>query len=209
MIRARRDFLRAGYYGILRDALREATAGGGLLLDCGCGEGYYTSEMAKGRSGAIGIDVAKEAVRLASKADGDTLYLVASSFALPLESGSVDRATCIFTPVADNEIARVLSPGGKMTVVLPGKRHLWEMKKALYADPYENSGEAREYPAFLPPAVTRVGGWIELPPEAVRSLFLMTPYSRKTSPGAVESLFSLEKLRTSIEFLICVYEKRG
>ena len=44
MVTARREFLHAGHYQPLRDAMLEALAplGARSLLDIGCGEGYYT-----------------------------------------------------------------------------------------------------------------------------------------------------------------------
>ena len=209
MVRARRDFLRGGYYRILLDALVKTVSGEQFLADCGCGEGYYTGGMAEVCGKTVGIDISKEAVRLAAKSDGRTFYLVGSSFALPLKSGSVTCASCIFTPVADAEISRILVPGGRIICVIPGKRHLWRMKTALYDHPYENSGEAKEYPGFSLLGVTPVSGSVDLPPGAVRTLFSMTPYCKKTSPEAAEKLFALPGLKTEIEFLICEYVRKN
>ena len=49
MVRARRDFLQAGYYQPFQQALCEmvvqAMPQQGILLDAGCGDGYYTKAV--------------------------------------------------------------------------------------------------------------------------------------------------------------------
>ena len=56
MVSSSRDFLDKGYYEPLREAIvkmcREFTATGDIIVDCGCGEGYYTSKIAEVRSGS-------------------------------------------------------------------------------------------------------------------------------------------------------------
>ncbi|MFR5118979.1 MAG: hypothetical protein ACLTD2_02990 [Ruminococcus sp.] len=43
-----------------------------------------------------------------------------------------------FAPVSNDEYARVLKDGGKLVVVSPSPRHLFELKEVLYEKPYEN-----------------------------------------------------------------------
>lgn len=51
MMRARKNFLDAGHYALLLQALEQAAVrygrAGGVLLDAGCGEGYYTEGVSK------------------------------------------------------------------------------------------------------------------------------------------------------------------
>ena len=46
MVKARRDFLEKGYYGkllaVLSETVAEYAENGSIILDSGCGEGYYT-----------------------------------------------------------------------------------------------------------------------------------------------------------------------
>ena len=75
MVAARAAFLERGYYAPLRQALEElvleasAHLEGPVLLDSGCGEGYYTAgmfralERAGHRPRAAGIDISKYALR--------------------------------------------------------------------------------------------------------------------------------------------------
>src|SRR4051812_16725214 len=88
MLRARRAFLEAGHYAPLRDALAERVPGGSVL-DVGCGEGYYTravdTEVDRAQAGVWGVDIAKEAVRLAARRGGPGhRFAVASAYDLPV-----------------------------------------------------------------------------------------------------------------------------
>ena len=44
-------------------------------------------------------------------------------------------------------------------------------------------------------------------PEAIRSLFMMTPYAYRTSSEDRERVLSLSEVSTEVEFMIDVYEK--
>ena len=65
MVDARRVFLSGGYYDAFRDKLAELTdkylPENGVVLDAGCGEGFYTSalyEKAKAKYGSVsGVDI--------------------------------------------------------------------------------------------------------------------------------------------------------
>ena len=67
MVRSRSRFLSGEYYRPLAEGLAEAVAktapGQGLLLDAGCGEGYYTAVLRERlpRLSCVGIDISKEA----------------------------------------------------------------------------------------------------------------------------------------------------
>ena len=56
---------------------------------------------------------------------------MASVYRLPLPDGSVDLLTNVFSPLAAEEFARVLRPGGAFLYVVPAPEHLWEMKQVL------------------------------------------------------------------------------
>lgn len=135
--RSRRDFLNKGYYAPLRDALVSIVAdkvtelGGGnhALLDICCGEGYYTSALGRiDGVDAYGFDLSKEMVRLAAKRGGGT-YFVANMKSVPVPDGSFSLATCLFAPFHEDEVVRVLRPGGTLYAVVPGARHLFGLQR--------------------------------------------------------------------------------
>lgn len=211
--RSRRDFLNRGYYEPLRRELvrmvgeRAASSPHELsLLDICCGEGYYTSALG-GIEGvdAYGFDLGKEMVRLAAKRGGAT-YFVANMKAIPVPTGSIDIATHLFAPFNEREFARVLAPSGTLVTVVPGARHLWGLKEALYDTPYLNDERLPKTELLELAGRHKVSAHITLEtPEDIESVFQMTPYYYRTRPQDRERLAGLQTLETDIEFLIAEY----
>ena len=218
MVHARTDFLAGGYYEPLRGALcalcAELLPRGGLLLDSGCGEGYYTAGIAAALHAAdpaarvAGIDISKEAVKLAARRARDAQFAVASAFSLPLADGAADLLLNCFSPLCPEEFLRVLRPGGAFLYVVPSARHLWQLKCAVYDAPYENSEKIVAYPGFTWLRAAQVRGSITLPDAAaIEALFGMTPYFWKTPRAGRARLAALQTLKTDIGFDIHVYRK--
>ena len=124
MIRARREFLSAGHYAHLMDALAALALAhmpsGGVLLDAGCGECSYTDRIARALSAAgrsatvLGVDLSKDALSLGGRKNHALALAVASVYHLPLPDESVNMLFEVFAPFAEEEYARVLKKGGKM-----------------------------------------------------------------------------------------------
>lgn len=105
-------------------------AGGGAILDLGCGTGAVLAEMS-GERPAIGIDVSTHALRFCRRR-GLTGLLQATAEQVPLATGSVEAviALDIFEHVRDDlaacrEALRVLRPGGTLVLSVPAFRWLW------------------------------------------------------------------------------------
>ncbi len=218
MVRARNRFLSGGYYEPLRRTLAglaaELTYESSWVLDSGCGEGYYTEGIydalkIAGKTARIaGIDISKEAVRLASKRLKDAEFAVASAYRLPLADSSTDIVLNCFSPLCDSEFRRVLKSGGFFIYVVPAPRHLWELKRTVYDKPYENGRAAAEYEGFELIKTITVEDRICLPDrQAISNLFTMTPYFWKTPKEGAARLEALETLETEISFDIYVYKK--
>lgn len=99
-----------------------------LLIDAGCGEGAYLAAVAE-RLGAgwcaVGIDVAKEAARLAAGRHGAALFVVADTWQrLPLADGAVDLLLNVFAPRNGPEFGRLVRPAGRLLVAVPRPDHL-------------------------------------------------------------------------------------
>lgn len=184
MIQARRRFLSADYYSELLQTLitlvkseapsssasTEATPNAMPMtwLDVGCGEGYYTGHLQQAMplTQWQGIDIAKEAIKLAASSytctstytnthansatyvssDATTAqFAVASSRRIPKAENSCDGILQIFTPSFPAEISRVLKPEGQWIRVTPGPAHLTELRQAIY--PSARPHSAPEIPA--------------------------------------------------------------
>ena len=207
--RSRRDFLNRGYYAPLRDALTGLFADKrGTLLDICCGEGYYTAALGTNPSLTVyGFDISKEMVRLAAKRGGAS-YFVANLSAIPVEDGSFDWAVHLFAPFNEREFARVLKPGGSLYSVVPGRRHLWGLKAALYDSPYVHDEALPATEHLSVKGTQKITAHITLAsPQDIDAVFRMTPYYYHTSQRDKEKLAALSSLETEIEFVIAQYEK--
>ena len=215
MAKARRRFLETGHYDFLAEAiaglLYEQHKENGTLLDISCGEGYYTDYLRRETNAdVLGFDISKEMIRLAAKKYKDVLFFVANIAAIPLPDGSVDAAVQICAPFHEKEFSRILKPDGVLLSVVPGKRHLWELKETLYDHPYENQPDKSDYPTLTVSGVKSVNRTVTIRDrETIADLFAMTPYSYRTSEKDRQKLLSLESLTTQLNFDIRIFKKEN
>ena len=214
MVKARRDFLEKGFYSELREALCDTLKNNlpenATIVDVGCGEGYYTSEISRVNAFEIfGIDISKDALKYAAKSVKGSSFAVASAFSLPFADNSADCVLSVFAPSAYEEFSRVLKNDGKLIKAIPMENHLWELKCSLYDEPYKNKPEKRNDELFELVSQKELKYKINLTEkDDIENLFKMTPYYYKTSREDSEKLLSLESLETTVHFAIEIYEKR-
>ena len=148
MVAARFDFLSAGHYQPLADAVAELAAPALLSTPGkrprGTGRRNRDRPLPQGRAGpgcraggrrasrrfrqAIGLDISKFALRRAARMNPDALNVVGDVWQpLPVADDAVDVVTVVFAPRNAAEFARVLRPGGRLVVVTPRPGHLDEM----------------------------------------------------------------------------------
>ena len=139
MIKARKNFLEKGYYDFLKEEVNACLSEDDTLVDLACGEGYYTKDFKP--KDKVGIDLAKSGMKIASRNDKDTLYILSSIFRCPLYDESVDKLITIFAPIAKDEIKRIMKKDWAFILVKPDVRHLFELKQVLYEKPYLNEVE--------------------------------------------------------------------
>ncbi len=207
--RCRRDFLNKEYYASLKNALCDLfSQRQGSVLDICCGEGYYTSALAANPNLTVyGFDISREMVRLAAKRGG-CRYFVANLASIPIADGSMDYATHLFAPFQEASFARVLRSGGRLITVIPGQKHLFGLKQALYDTPYENDEQLPETSTLKLVSTHKVTDHITLrSQEDIQAVFRMTPYYFHTSAMDKEKLLFLNQLETPVEFLLAEYEK--
>ena len=220
MVNARKSFLSKGYYSKLMenfcDTVKKYAPRNAVIVDAGCGEGYYTVNMAKSVSDSfiMGTDISKTAVDAAAKrsrAEGvkNLLFSVSSVFRLPVKSGSCDMLTTLFAPYCGEEFLRVLKDSGIMVMVIPSERHLIQLKQAVYDKPYLNEVKDFQLEGFELKEHISVNDEICLEStEDILNLFSMTPYYYKTGEDGHRKLSQLTELKTEIGFEILVYTKK-
>ena len=220
MVAARAAFLDKGYYQPLREALCQAVAEYAVnfpdpvLVDSGCGEGYYTAGLFQAlcreelSPRIAGVDLSKAALRRAAKRLPQGEFSIASAYRLPLAGASADVLVNIFSPLAIEEFARVLRPYGLFCYAVPSARHLWEMKQVLYPRPYENPVKREDYPGFVWRSVKEIRHTVYLERGAdIMALFHMTPYAWKTPKEGAARLEALGRLDCQIGFDLHLYQR--
>ncbi|MCW8885871.1 MAG: methyltransferase domain-containing protein [Motiliproteus sp.] len=151
MVRNRRSFLERGHYQPIAEAVTALVsthlAKEGIkdnknsILDCGCGEGYYTQHLAENLPDGcqlIGVDISKDAVKAACQRNRQMTWIVASGAHIPAADNSVDVLTCLFTPLALEEFQRVLKPGGLLLIASTGPNHLMQLRDLIYEEVKQN-----------------------------------------------------------------------
>ncbi len=213
MILARKNFLNSGLYEPLREALcthlQEQMPK--TLLDAGCGECYYTEGMAKALPECVfaGVDISKEALnsgcgRMKERMEG----AVASIYSLPVTAEKFEALTLVFSPFSGEEFHRVLVPDGILYMVIPGKKHLWGLKKLLYEHPYENQLADYTLKGFEFLGEKVLDYTLTASGRTLRDLFAMTPYFYRTPESGRNRVLQCESLQTEAVFHILRYRKR-
>lgn len=224
MIAARRDFFDAGHYEPLADDLARLVADqlpgepGQVVVDAGCGEGYYLRRLGRelaGRGAApdtvrCGLDISKHGIKVAARRDSGGLYAVAGTHRMPV---LVDRVAVLlthFSPVSPDDFARVVAPGGVVLVGGPGPDHLYAFKQLLYDVParHEPAEHFHGDPRFELLDTVRVRHPVSLRGSTEVALLLaMTPFFWTLNAAARARLGSVEVLDTEIDVVTGVYRR--
>ena len=218
MVLARRAFLGGGYYAPLARWLGglalEFTPKDGCLLDAGAGEGYYTDFIERtlfennGKSDVSAFDISKDAVKEIGKKNPRISVAVAGSYHIPASDGEFHTVINTFSPLALEETRRVLKVGGHFIMAIPGEMHLYDLKAVIYDTPYKNQVHDTALEGFelIMDEPLSYKFMLETP-EAIRNLFMMTPYAYRTKPSDKARVEALSSLQCTADFRIFVYKK--
>ncbi len=211
-IDARRKFLSKNYYLPLANRVNEIilTHSPNVLIDAGCGEGYYTHHI-KNENPACeiyGFDISKEAIDKASKQDHSIHYCVSSINRLPYKNRSVQMITSLFAPIDEEEFHRVLGISGILLVVSAHPEHLIELKQVAYDTLVKHEHKSLSTPKFKLIQHEEFSFVLELTQPDITHLFNMTPYGFRTSPKGKERIEAKENLTVNAKFIIETYQKQ-
>jgi len=132
MVRDRAEFLAAGHYRSIADAVAGGVPGDARwVADLASGPGTYLAVVLERlpEVRGIAIDVSAAAARAAAGAHPRAAAATADlRRRIPLAAGSIDAAMVVFGPRDGAELARVLAPSGTAIVVIPEPEHLAELR---------------------------------------------------------------------------------
>ncbi len=212
MVLARRNFLDAGHYlpiaNKLRDLIVQFAPEAKSVLDVGCGEGYYLSNLAHIPT-RVGIDISKEAVRYAASRDKNAIWLTATAAHLPFADGSFDNVLSMFALTAEAEFCRILKENGVFVQVLAGKRHLSALKNIIYAEILEKEKNLQPQPQgfTLLHSETLCFDFSVESAEMLQNLLYMTPHVWRISKEAAHNLSQTDYLEDRAEVVFNVYQR--
>lgn len=212
MMQARRRFLSQGHYGFLSQAINEQVAACDpkAVLDIGCGEGYYTQAMQQhiGESAQVtGIDISKDAVRMAAKRCKQSQFFVASNHRLPICDAGIDIVVRVFAPSEDQELLRVTKQDSYLLKVVPGSHHLSILRALLYADVQPHDEEAEEMDGWRVVEQQKLSQTTTLTHEDMSALSLMTPFAWKKNEQLQTYLAQQTAFEMNFEFVLQLYQR--
>lgn len=207
MIKARKAFLDKDYYLFLKNKLNELIDEykPNNLLDLACGEGYYTKDFKC--LDKVGIDLSKEALKIASREDKSTTYILKNIFDIPLNDKSMDMIITIFAPIS-KEISRLLNDNGHFVLVRPDVDHLLELKEVVYDKAYLNEDKQVNIDNLNLIDELKIKEKAILNNEDLIHLFKMTPYYHKTSINDFNKLNNINELEVTFSFIIGIYTSK-
>jgi 23S rRNA (guanine745-N1)-methyltransferase len=196
MVAARADFLGAGHYRFVADALaglaRRLAPPDGFVVDVGAGTGYHLAAVLDALPGAVGLalDAAKPAARRAARAHPRASAAVVDTWArLPLGERCATVVANVFAPRNGPEFRRILRPDGVLLCVTPDPRHLAELVPILdllHVDRAKPERVAASLAMFTPVEEQPQERTLHLSHRDVRLLVAMGPSAHHRTPEALD-----------------------
>lgn len=218
-VRAKRFLLESGIFAPLIDNMAEILVGSlqddTSLLDYECAEGFYLralssklTDIAKGVTiQYVGVADAENAIFSAVKAKTPGILCLSTSKVLPFSDNCIDVITVIDKPLKGKESVRVLKEDGLMLLVLPGARHLWQLKEYIYSDLAEKTVQIN-LPSGLSIIETQTLHFtLSVTGEQALTLLDMTPYAWRATDRMKHNIQSNYFESLEIDFILVLARK--
>ncbi|MCP4543792.1 MAG: methyltransferase domain-containing protein [Chloroflexi bacterium] len=233
MLRARRTFLAQGFYDPLSNAINEQVCAHlanqrhndapspTCIVDVGCGEGYYLGRLKNHLDGQLehdnvcyfGIDISKEATKLAAKRHKEMRFVVANvNQKLLFPDHAVHVLTNIFAPRNAAEFDRVIIPDGLLLIVIPGPRHLTSLSEqnlfSLSIEPNKQKNTVERLAGTFTQTGEQIVKYeIHLDNKALVNLIQMTPNYWHSSSEIWNNVKTIESVQTEVNFIILAFNR--
>ncbi len=160
------------------------------VLDVGCGEGAFLTSLSQQRPiEAWGVDLSTPAIDLASRRNSQATWVIANADRrLPFADRSFSLITSLTARRNPQEFHRLLAPGGRLVIALPGPDDLIELRTAVLGqgDRRERlAGALAELSPYFEVLGTERVGWTATLDEAGIAALLAATY-RGGRPGREE-----------------------
>lgn len=213
MMRARRNFLEAGFYQEMAKAItamidhHRTTDAMMHILDMGCGEGYYSRQIELHSKDSVhldlhGIDIAKNAILAAAKKQARARFIVASNKRMPYADHYFDLLLRVYAPSNDAEVQRLLKPGGLLLIVTPGPRHLWQLREFIYKDVKAHHTDIALPKHFSQIDSQQITYKIQPDPDQRMALLQMTPFAWRANQEILAQIKQADNLEIEVDFLL-------
>ncbi len=207
---SRRAFLDENYYEPIARTLCDTAlelGARGPILDIGCGEGYYSTKLASALNAELtGLDISKEAVRVAAAKYKQALWLCGTAAHLPVADHSAGCITSLFALTMPEEFRRVLAEDGLYFQVLAAQDHLLGLKGIIYPElKLKEKDSVPELPGFelVKSIPIRFTFTVEGP--QVQNLLSMTPHVYRISKEGAARLAATEQLTDTASAVLNAY----
>jgi len=190
-VEARHRLTGRGIFAPLLNALRPLVPPTDLILDAGCGDGYYLGSLVK--SGGCGVDISTAAIDLAARRYPEAQWVVANADRfIPYADASFDVVISITGRLNRSEFRRVIRNEGLLLVGVSAPDDLVELRGA--ARDRVSRTIAMFSPDFELIEKQRATTTADLDGESVRDLLTAT-YRPREAAAASRVTLSLDLLR--------------
>lgn len=212
MVQARRAFLDQGHYQPLIDKMlalyQEHAELTGDVFDAGCGEGFYTHQHKSTTNKVYGVDIAKEAIKIAAKRYQNCHFSVATLADLPFANEQFTWITSVYAPILEQEFTRILNKDGYLLTVTPGEQHLFELKELIYqqAKAHDESKQPISKLQMIAEHKVNYAMCFDSSDDAI-NLLAMTPFAFKANQEVIDKLKSMASFTCHADFVLRLYKK--